>query len=367
MKRLCNQIILFSIGMMSVLLTTTVVGYFGDGGKLFWKAQRQQLHLAEYSRHIVKNEIGMPRYANERHLKRAISRHCQEFDTVVIGSSRVLHLSSLRSDHVRLKFGSVLNLGVSGGTLEDLCASVNHLSENKFWEGGGKNVIFGLDPWMVWWNRDDRFHEYVDSVNAMMKRLNQERVYSTSRYTLRKYRTLFTYDYFWTSFNALFENSPGEVTGLPDYSSFNYRIEVLDTGADHELVLRDGSLLHTEKYRGVRRTSSEYKHSVSYKLLTSQPDKSALTAISGLIELLQTQDLTVSFFLSPYHHCFLSEENTVDREVIANIERIYRDIGSQYDLEIAGSYDPSKVGAKPDEFFDFMHPRPQVLDRIFAQ
>ncbi len=197
--------------------------------------------------------------------------------------------------------------------------------------------------------------------------MNLERVYSTRRYTIRKYRTLFTYDYFWTSFQALFENGPGEFSGVPDYSSFNYRPAVLDTGADHELVLRDGSLLHTEKYRRVRRTSSEYKHSVSYKLLTSRPDKSAVTAISALIELLQARGLTVSLFLSLFHHCFLSEENSMDREIIENIERVYREIGSQYHLKIAGSYDPSKVGAKPDEFFDFMHPYPRALDRIFAQ
>nr|ADI18125.1 hypothetical protein [uncultured Verrucomicrobiales bacterium HF0200_39L05] len=364
-RLLVLHVCLFLLGSIAVILPTAAVGLLGDGGKVFWKAAVQRKHLQEYSKRLLDSSVGAPRYANDRHLKRSLAKHAEDFDAAVIGSSRVMHLSSLRSPSIRKRFGRILNLGASGGTLEDVAASSEMLLDSGFVKAPGKTVIIGLDPWMLRWRMDVRFHEHISQLNAMMHRVGSGKFYGATRYKLKKIRNLFTYNYFWVSLKAIIVGGPGETLGIPDYKTFEYHESILDTGFKYDIILNDGSLLQAALDRKARQTSTNYHHSVSYKITDQIPDRSALKFLSDIVKLFQSFDVNVVLFLCPYHHCLFDEENDSYRSVIENAEDVYREFADDYAVELYGSYRPDYVGAKEDEFFDFMHPRPPVINRIF--
>ncbi len=134
---------------------------------------------------------------NERDKKSSLARKNSNVDCAIIGSSHVLQISSFRKNASLTGFcNSMINLGVSGGTLEDYLALSHYLLKNK---QKVKTIIFGIDPWSLDFNRDPRWERYKDSYYSMKRKIRKVDIASSyDNFSGWKYLSnLINPSYFW--------------------------------------------------------------------------------------------------------------------------------------------------------------------------
>ena len=150
------------------------INYTIDPAGIYHDSSESNDILSIYADRVVSSKYGLLKPANswkEREMKSALVGKCNDIDCVVIGSSRVMQISSYRNNRSLTNLcGSLMNLGVSGGTLEDYLALSYELIQNK---QRPKTVVFGVDPWSLDLKRDARWRAYKHSYEKMIEYLNK--------------------------------------------------------------------------------------------------------------------------------------------------------------------------------------------------
>ena len=261
--------------------------------------------------------------------------------TVVVGSSRMMQVSS------EVAGEPVLNLSVSGASLEDLHA----LGMGGLRVTGAKRILIGVDPWML----------HPDS--------GQSR---------------------WTSIRAEYEFWAGILDEGKDFAAVNisdfpsqqideplasrlYRLVAMPMpvpeNADPELIAKkaqDGSQIYDVGY--VALTESEkvdgFPNIASYSNMEQfVAGEREISALKSLIQYLHNNDVEVVLVLSPYHPDLfleLSASNPAYAEAEWNLRKISADTG----VALLGSFDPVQISCVGSQFYDGMHPKASCMEKV---
>ena len=358
--------IIITIGALCLV---AAINFVIDPSSIYLKKSLNDKYVDDYTNKLIFAKTGIKTFANERVVKMSLAGKISKYDCIILGSSHVMSLSVITNpSSLKAMYPSVMNLGVSGGSFEDVL-----IFSHKILQSGdlsGKTILIGIDPWFFKWNMDSRYGIYKDELGMMKKELHvPDPIYSIASeavYQLRLMKNLINLNYFEKSI-ALVQKTELKKLLMPNNEFVDYNlVDVMnyDVGTDYAVTLADGSQVYDRTYIKSSKTSASYKANGEYKLGGNFYDEDVIGIFKNLIELYQKKGAKVAFVLTPYHKCVFSAENEKNWSYLREVEKRTQSLANEVEIAIYGSYDPEKIGCTEDEFFDFMHPRSSCLAKI---
>lgn len=271
----------------------------------------------------------------------------QGFQTIVVGSSRVMQMDSL------LLGSRSLNLAVSGASIEDHVAFAG--------EGIAKvkpeRMIIGLDPWLInLYDFQDRWRSVESLYNYWEPKLRDHNQFSGTELS-----------YF--SENAPIPEEDSLWYGI--YKTINIVDDLVPVSRNPEARAKkshDGSYIYNLEYtsRSEEAIEAEFDLLLNYAMHDFKLDSKAEQALIDLVYWAQKKNVEVIFVLPPYHPGLYSLMATKN-PIILELETRFLELARKHGIEILGSYNPQRVGCTEKEFYDGMHPNSKCMARIIKQ
>ncbi|WP_294919192.1 hypothetical protein, partial [Sulfuricurvum sp. PD_MW2] len=307
---------------------------------------------------------------NERVIKTTLARNSGEFDCVVLGSSHIMQISSIRNTgNIQQQCKNLLNLGVSGGSLEDLAIFSFIILNNP---NLPKKVFIDIDPWTFKFGMDSRYGAYQFYYNEMNKILEEENNNKDkASYWSKIGKNIFNFQYFYYSLLTLTNNNDKTTTPssllskniLYPLTSYDYT-----NGYIYPIILQDGSRVYAKDFILSHKNSNPFitatDKDANYKISGEIYDPNALKYFEKIISLYKKNGIDVKFIFTPYHPVLFKAGNIKPVTHMTEIEKITKNLTKSYNIKTYGSYSPEKVGCKNDDFFDAMHPTTPCLNKI---
>jgi hypothetical protein len=343
-------------GTSAVLLLVAAVNFRVDPAGIYNFSNAESVTPATFAKQLLDSDRGLfypENFLNKREIKRELAlQNDKPVDCALIGSSHVMQISS-RRPHAALRktCKKLLNLGVSGASLEDYLALSWAVLQNP---NRSRNVVFGIDPWSLNFNRDTGWIQYRSDYEAMYAAINGGTVEKSREGEMPLLRNLINRDYFQRSVQALISQTHYTIRSAP---AFDFA-----TGAEQPVLLPDGSVIYSRTFiDNAKSQPIEIQH---YKLISGNwYDERAVLLFGRLVEYLRKHGMDVVFVLTPYHQR-LWEHDTITLKAMQIVERRVREAAHQWQVNVLGAYNPAAIGCAPDEFFDFMHPRDTCLAKF---
>ena len=298
---------------------------------------------------IVKNDTW-----NERDLKHALALRPTTAQCAVIGSSRIMQISSVRKERLLSdNCPSLINLGVSGASLEDYLALSEAILRN---EKPPKVIVFGIDPWSLNFDRDSRWVRYKQNFFNMKSKLEGEYHDDNSSSTLALMRNLINREYLLRSVQLIRSERTRPIKNVQE---FDHQV-----GLDDPVLLPDGSLIYSGKH--IRNALAlEVSGIHDFRIRGSRwVTEKAVELFTRLVKYLQQQKFKIIFVLVPYHPAVwdITEQSAVTamKVVESKVHEIARSTG----VQVVGSYNPSNIGCTADEYFDAIQGKTICLTKL---
>jgi len=362
-KSYIKRVNLFVIVLLTI---TALTNFIVDPAQVYPK-------LFSNNKSILKNfskELSLSKYGiineynnlNERDRKKAIAMFSQGADCAIIGSSHVMQISAYKEDKVLTTYcNSLINLGVSGGTLEDYFAFSNMLLENK---NHVDTIVFGIAPWSLKFGSDGRWGRIKSDFDTMNSKLNIARQYPNHSYAVSLIFNLVNLEYLIESFDKLtvkkesFKEKEKESFKQAKKHNVNKGIK------GKEVTLPDGGWEYTAKHiseAGLWTSDGIHDYKIS-KVNGEWFEESAINDLIGLIEFLKPK-FNIVFVMTPYHpKVWATKQPTI--EAMQSVENRILMLAKQLNITVIGSYNPARIGCFESEFFDAMHANMKCLKKL---
>lgn len=347
----------FLILSLLLLSTVGVLNFIVDPGNLYLK----RILLERNSQNIYKtfsdSEDGVVWSGDERIFSYILLSNVNKVDCVVVGSSRAMQVSLVRGVYIKEHCDSLLNVSVSGGVLEDYLIFTRVLMERK---SDVKKVFLEIPPWLFKHDMDKRYQLFLDKLTEARAE-PQNSTWQAIKYNLDLLKNLFNLEFSQKTWETIREKKSLFESPLKSVRPLNKNDVV---GVDEATKLKDGSHLYSLNYRKNAQTGTAYDKRPLYKLKGPAYDSKAILEFQKMV--LELKEHTeVVFIQSPYHRNSLANKYTTEVNLINAVDKILKNMAGKLNVDLIGSYHPSAIDCDEDEFFDFMHPRPSCMDKVF--
>jgi hypothetical protein len=282
-----------------MLFLVAVINFVCDPGKIYLKKIINNYSVLEYVDILEKSDNGLIQENwNERSVKVALAQKSNKYDCIVLGSSHALQISSVRNTgNINKQCSSLLNLSVSGGSLEDIFIFSNIIL-NK--EKKPLQVFLGIDPWTLKFNMDARYLVYERYYYALLKRLDIN-ISRKKSYERKILVNLINREYFFRSLKLLFHKNQ-DLFSLSKIEKVDEKFDI-NTGYKRFVYLSDGSIVYSEPW--IKKQESNLKNMPKgggdYKIEENIYDKDAVNNFLRLVDLYKNNGVKVNFLVTPYH------------------------------------------------------------------
>jgi len=357
-----NKKFVFFVGLFVFLILgfSALVNYIIDPGFIYSKNE-SEVSPDYYAKKLQASKNGLIAEGwNERDIKLSLSKFSGNYDCMVMGSSHIMQISGLRNTgNITAICPKILNLGVSGGSLEDLCIFSNIILNYK---NKPKKIFIDISPWLFKHNMDERWQMNKKHYDELISKLNNSTVSKDENldYQIELFKNLFNLEYFITSlknYQNLFDKSRIEEPS----DNFSY-----EKGYIKAVTLQDGSHLYDSNFisKSKKDILNIKNGGGDYRISDNIYDKEALELFEKLILFYQKKDIQVNFILTPYHPNVFKNGETKTVQHIREVEKIAKTLANEYNINLYGSFFSQNIGCKENEFLDFMHATTDCLDRI---
>jgi hypothetical protein len=353
MKEDNNFIYTFATTVSILLLSISIFNYLVDPLSVFSQSDNQsrEYKLAELlTNHpnIISTNMDERKFIQAR-----VNLESSQFDpnTIIVGSSRVMQLGNHLLDK------NVLNLGVSGATIEDQVAILD-IATKKF---NPNTLIIGADPWVFndasgqtrWQTLSEEYQRAVanlelgSKVEIIKKKKNYEQLIG-SAYT----KESISYVY-----NEFFNPKKDENI---EYSDSDQPLP------NKDIIRRDGSRVYNLKYANQNEDlkTRDSKNWINYSMNPYSFSKKRKEILEALLEN-YNKDYEIIMLLTPYHPAAY-DEILKNASVIIEMEKELRLVAQSKNIRIIGSYNPDRYDCQGPEFFDGAHPKDSCMKKIIA-
>ncbi|MBE0490679.1 MAG: hypothetical protein IBX44_00335 [Sulfurospirillum sp.] len=349
------------VGLFAFLIVGFVggVNYVVDPGYIYLKKYFSS-NADAYSEALFSSENGLVATGwNERVVKASMAKYAGNFDCAVFGSSHIMQISQVRNiGNIEQVCPKLLNLGVSGGSIEDLFVFSDIALTNQKMP---KKIFIGIDPWTFKFNMDTRYLMHQFQYNNFLSTLEgKKKERNNYGYELSLFKNLFNLEYLLTSMKEI------KFTFKTSQIEFPNESYIFEHGYKEPLKLKDGSHLYSSadivKFKNVIKTIKI--GGGDYKISGNMYETQALVLFEKLIQLFQKDGIEVNFILTPYHPNVFKAGVTKPVKHIETMENLVIELSNKYKVNLYGSFYPSKVGCHNNEFLDFMHASSECLNKI---
>lgn len=365
MIRLIKKLLLFS----PLLLTLILVNFLIDPYRVFSQLDDDDRWIVEKLK--AGNNVILDTTVNDRMVQRGyiafMGAQKKLYDVVVIGSSRALQINS-----GIFQKKSFFNNSVMGASMEDNLAIVEMYFKNKV---KINTLVLGIDPWMF--NRNSGMEKWrileLEYDNFLADNFNYNlfdkialyvRHINSSKEKIKKYcGTLLSLKYFQHSMQKNDFN----------YESKRYRITE-NIYMQSPVKLPDGSVINSESMRSadverVRKDVVDYLAKAEIYGLESFSvlDPNLRLQFEALLQSLYKKNVRVILFLPSFHPLTYNYiKNHQQYRAVIDTEDYLRSLAKEKKMLLIGSYDPQSVGFTEADFYDFMHPKREAVENLFA-
>ena len=325
---------------LPILFVVAATNYLIDPGEVY-SNQYVDKFIEAHKKGL--NVTNAPINVDDRSYKRKLCElnKGKAFDYLILGHSRA---QSITCD--MFKRGSLLNLWVGGGNLEECVAYYEICKENDI---RYKNVIICADPPALfndnysdtrWRSLDDYYYRFLNK--------KKEFYFDFSRI-----ENLFSFSYFQT---ALKQDTPKDLKFVTanENKGRTYRA--------------DGSIGFSESTRN--RSQSEVDNAARTDMHEMFNDftslsKERLQIFETLIQTIQKDGVNVYFLCSPYHPIFYKRIENIQgiKDGIKYIE----DYAKNNHIEMIGHFNNQDVEFSNKDFIDYAHQRRDFIVRLLRK
>lgn len=316
-----------------------------------------------YADALIKSEHGLwaPEDTfDDRLLMKSLAKYSARAECVVVGSSRVMQISSDRAPRsLRDVCGSVLNLGVNGAGIEDHFT----LAYLALLSGRPKKIILGVDPWTLAFGKDKRWSAYRDDYfQARAKILwkkNATDSKSLDKIDMAKLSNLINLEYTVRSVQTVMRDFHREPPTITTVSELDPAV-----GGYYPARLKDGSHVYSAKYIADASRATTPMGGKIYMTDGVLNQQVAIDAYRTLLLWIRSLGVEPILLMTPYHENVWGAPLSVNSVALRATEPIVMNLAHGLNVKVIGSYDPKVVGCLSNEFFDFMHPTPNCLAKL---
>lgn len=312
---------------------------------------------------------------NDRNLLLAyMKQQTEPKEVIVAGSSRVMNF-----DHTMFDTDSFYNAGLSESTIYDLLAVTAILEQTGQMPD---RMIIGVDAFLFnASHNNDRWMDLEDYVVYMESRL------ADAGYMEDDLMVIGTVD---SMTDAKHTQNPQINTGRDngkwlslDY--FRYNVTLLpehkrfvvgytkDWEAEQYLKHYDGSIAYGRSLReadagGVEElTRQSIEEHVVYRMTDFQViDEQSMALFSALIDYLQDRGVEVMLYLPPYSPMMYNYiESEEQYHITFQVEQRIKELASDKQAALYGSYDPAGCGLEMTDLYDIYHVKTEKMQDTF--
>ena len=341
------------------LFCVGTISYIVDPANIYHDSSDTRNSPSVFVDHLIKSQNGLlwPGDSwNIRDIKKSFVQNKTTIDCAVIGSSRVMQISSFRENKSLTNLcDSITNIGVAGGALEDYLALSYELINRK---RKPNTFIFGIDPWTLNFGQDERWERhYRDSYYSMKNMINpNSNVQENNRLSWLKYiANLINPHYFFRSAKQIGRDD----FVIEEAPEFDY-----SKGIDSAVLLPDGSVIYSNRFISDANQKQVPIGGINYRLGGHPFSEAAIELFSDLVKHLNKAGVSTIVILTPYQHNVWADKNSITVKSLMMVESRVRKLGDASGITILGSFNPNNIGCTPDEFFDFMHAKDSCLSKI---
>ncbi|MCJ8274805.1 MAG: hypothetical protein MJK04_36065 [Psychrosphaera sp.] len=357
-------------GLVSLsLIAVGTLSYHVDPANLYHEPPVQAGSPSAFAAKLTQSKFGLTKSKTNklkyREIKQALARQLDNVECAVIGSSHVWQISALRPNRSLSNLcESISNLGVPGATLEDYLALSYEVLNTR---NRPKTLVIGVDPWSLSFNKDARWQAYEDSHDAMIRQLKNSGIKNAMDKISAKwqlYTNLLNLEYFLLSIENI---GVGSIPTLDSTEKFQKAPAsfVIDKGLKDIVLLPDGGLVYGSKFLAKTINPQIKKGGAVYKLTEEKAiSEDALQLFSYLVTNIAKNNITVVILMTPYHQNVWADKEAITTKALVEVETRLKILGKQQNIRILGSYNPHTIGCKPNEFFDYMHPKDSCVAKI---
>jgi hypothetical protein len=92
------------------------------------------------------------------------------------------------------------------------------------------------------------------------------------------------------------------------------------------------------------------------------------TMLENYIGLIVKDGVEVEVFLPPYHpKYYMAIVERKDLKMVIEAEKYIRNLCKNRKIVCLGSYDPNKIGFSGSDFYDYMHPKRESLNKYLSR
>lgn len=291
-------------------------------------------------------------------LQQLIEGLTQPFDTIALGSSRILQMSTYEADG-----GSFYNCGLSGADYRDIMNTFYLFDKADMLP---KNVIIGLDPWIL--NSDpnalhhrsdaDLFEEFITL------KLGYTTGYSEPEKELADYTSLLS--------PLTFRENLALSREVPEETEQPKIVQGDSSLWDLYLKRPDGSEVYQREYR--ESTQETVNGNAIAEAMTflrmagfEGPDPELCILFHQFVQYMKSRDVNVILFMSPYHpivYDFVTEHGSYFSGFFL-VEPWFAYYAREYDIPLYGSYNPYVTQHTESDFYDGLHIKGEAIPNIF--
>ena len=136
---------------------------------------------------------------------------------------------------------------------------------------------------------------------------------------------------------------------------------------DRDIIRKDGSRVYNKKYaeRSQEDLATEVDGWIEYSMSSYSYSQKLLKTFSALLDH-YNKNYEVILLLSPYHP--LAYKKILEKKrIIVEVENRIRSIASASNIQVIGSYNPSKNKCTVEEFYDGAHPKDICMRRVMNE
>ena len=337
-------------GSVFWLCLIAVFNYTRDSAGLFGSYNK----LAYVAESLLAGRMvaGLKDYDERSLQKMIIEKTPKKVDTILLGSSRALHVR--KSAITKEADAAFFNHSVSGASLEDFIAIIGVYEKVHHYIP--RRVIIAVDPWVFnKKNQQNRWKSLDIYYNFVAGRLTGHES-PAENLQIIKAKQLINKDY--TIANIEYCMRRDHEIYITGTTNINDTIKEPDGSVHYPLKQR----LMTEEEVG--KAALDYAQYPVYSL-EGFTVLSHTELFEKFIDYLK-QQADVLIVLMPYHPVtYDALVKKTDYRIIRDVETYLRDMASRKQINLAGSYDPARCKARSKDFFDGMHPKEIVVQRIF--
>ncbi len=296
------------------------------------------------------NNVIVPNNYNDRDLAfKTVTQNDSSVDTVVLGSSRGIQISS---DMLSLSDDDMINSCVTGAVLGDVVSLWQ-----SYLDSGNlpKRVILVTDIWFFDQRKDDDRYllAYGESYQKFLSNNVQAEIAVPQINSLDSYSPLYTLAYFQQNIKSFFDGSylTNKVISTQNYAE-----------PERAVIHPDGSYSYPINYTEAPQSEKDERVRIGLPTISSEVggyeqlyDVNVLI-FEALLKSMEQNGVEVVLYLSPYHPDLVSEfeSNDLTFQMFFETEQYLLSL-EQNGIQLIGSYDHKKCGVSREHFLDPLH------------